>query len=116
MSQRETPKTKGLKPTLRKVSRDNPRPIKNKVKTRVRRAILSTKPPTSWRDGIHVTSAAAKRKPRMNHGFLVSVFAPDVFSDFSFELFQKPITSATGTIQRARASFTVVPTSAACLP
>ena len=85
---------------------------KKRVTTKARFATLETRCPTGWKMGTNVTSAAATRKPRTNHGWLAMLrLSPPSLRPCHCE---SP--SVRGTIHSARASFTVVATSTAFPP
>ena len=105
------PSRNGLMPTLFRVAGVRLAPMQNKVSTKVRLATASTQCPGVRAAGIHVTIAAAIKKPKINQGRLALPAAP-----FSPRAKRKPQAYVTGTIHSARANFTVVPICRASFP
>ena len=101
-------------PTVRMASRLSPAPMRKRVSTRARLAARATRWPAPCSAGTQVTRAAMARKPAMNQGFFTG--GASATASWLRLAWIIPMPMVTGTIQRARASFTVVATSRACLP
>src|SRR5579862_4673486 len=101
-----SPCSSGRNPTLRSVSRFNPVPIKNSVTVSPSFPTWFSKPKIRPNEGSSVFSSAARQKNKMNHGHWIFAL---VFKTIA-------VTTDSGTIHSARASFTVVPTASASAP
>src|ERR1700682_2644993 len=88
------------------VEREMPVPIRKIVAVRPSRPKVKTDLLKVMKVGTYVFMMAAKQKNNTNQGNGTRVLL----------LFSAAVTSARGTIQSARASFTVVPITSACAP
>ncbi len=116
-SHKITPRSSGRHPTSFSVAREMPLPMRNSVAVRPSRPRVKNVLVAEGSAGRYVLASAARTKSPMNQGNWMWGRLPPLAGTFWKRLcLMAAVASAKGTIQRARASFTVVPMTRACAP